>query len=835
MEPVPSSNPHTNTPPTNLNKISSQGRIQIGDRKFRIRQVTYQGQKIDLEKLKSTDQKFQANIIKLSTHIATNTPLKENKSSHKLLLSHEGALVNGSSVLLSEKDKKVLSKVEQSANQIIQRQKTDKIEEKKHTFKKQIIGKAKSTAIKVGVCSGVILASPLIIALGLAIYGGLGINKLIDLIKNAVLKTDDLFDAAGKMKDSEETNKLTACRDVYARFNDVKIPNIYENQDLLKNSLETKLERHVLNAFFRAELEPDRSILNALKQNLKSADFADALTLKAKMLSLWGELEEVMSDKDIEKLVNELKATQQNTLDADSKAFDRLKSALEKDPIDPVSNNREILTALREVILSSTYQAVKENPDSPYVKLISHLSSAMWNEAKALSAYTEFGATILKQIDADAINQNPDLTAGEKRRKILEESRKKTGQAIYSDHGLPGKILYAYTHPKAALGSLASLGGVMKHVSAALGGGIFDNHKEFRNNPSLQGVTSAQILGDIGNKTVPIKVQVNNCYGGSPTIEDTKETLISPEMHAVCQACENNYFASIKDAFIPNGIYYTNFQNCENLGGEGERSFAIMDLNKQYPQIFLGITLSKDSSFYRGKGDYKDAKWEGAQKFGEELLEHFSKEKCFQYGNRTKKHDKQGNYTGGNGIYLPWGPEFWIGDEAKIGLLPKMIEHANIHFEGIQKDLTERGKTVSASDLRSAYQEYIYSMMQAYLEMHFSKELAEKNQISDVRLMAIRACKENIDRGGAENAKYLHTRIRGQNNDADIVGVMEARAISVKGRTILEDRLPPVLSFIEHVVPEEFEQDMLDLYREQNLNFAGTKGQPAFQPAYDIF
>ncbi len=64
---------------------------------------------------------------------------------------------------------------------------------------------------------------------------------------------------------------------------------------------------------------------------------------------------------------------------------------------------------------------------------------------------------------------------------------------------------------------------------------------------------------------------------------------------------------------------------------------------------------------------------------------------------------------------------------------------------------------------------------------------------------------------------------------------MEARAISVKGRTILEDRLPPVLSFIEHVVPEEFEQDMLDLYREQNLNFAGTKGQPAFQPAYDIF
>lgn len=207
-----------------------------------------------------------------------------------------------------------------------------------------------------------------------------------------------------------------------------------------------------------------------------------------------------------------------------------------------------------------------------------------------------------------------------------------------------------------------------------------------------------------------------------------------------------------------------------------------------------------------------------------------------KYGNRAKTHDKQGNYKGGNGIYLPFGPEFWIGNDRSDGLLPKMIERANQHFNAIERDLRARGKPVDDADLRSAYQEYMYSMIQAYLEMHIAKDIAEKNEIKDVRLMAIRACKENIDRGGAENAKYLHTRIRGDNNNDDaVVGAMEARAISVKGRTVLTDRLPPVLSFIEHVKPEEFEKDMLKLYREQNMEFKDEAGQPVFEPAYDKF
>jgi len=198
------------------------------------------------------------------------------------------------------------------------------------------------------------------------------------------------------------------------------------------------------------------------------------------------------------------------------------------------------------------------------------------------------------------------------------------------------------------------------------------------------------------------------------------------------QLAENNQFVNEPDNSMPSIIYYTNLQNIENQHGEGERSFAIMEMNTRYPLSFLGMTLPKDSEFHMMGGKYADGQWKkvenvtwtNATDFGKELLAKFTAEKCFQYGERTVGET-------GNGIYLPRSKPFW--ERA----LKMIVEQANTHFS------EQNVKGEDAAKLRGAYQEYVYTMIQAYMEMGLTKFVYDRSGNKTPLLTAIRACKEN--------------------------------------------------------------------------------------------
>lgn len=848
-------------------KPAQPGIFEINGKKYHIREVKVGNETIDFQSLKHSDAAFKNHIESIAKDVISKSQNQKaldpkGVATHKITISSTGAAkLNDQSVEGSYQS--TLENVRTAASVIIKNRETEKLKVQKHEFTKDPIGPVKSVAIRVGVVALAILTSPITISIGLAIHAGVGIFKLGKLIHNSFNNSHDLGKASDKMKDAEEISKFEGVTRGYSNFktakpdltntkalgNELNIGGLDYSPEKRKEILDNKVERHIVNAFERnGKARPNSETLKSIKNNLKLEDYKDFATLKTKLLQYSAQLEaeglpqldEVLSNDNILTIVNDSKAAFTDTSIKDQKVLNELVKALKTtDPKDFATANQRITASLRDVMALPSYQAVKEDPDNQVVQLVSVLANAMYNEVQALAAYKELGETVLTKVDADTINAQGKKTVGEKRREILETSHSQTTKENYTDHGLPAKILYGFTHLRQSFGSLASEGGVLREIAGAFGLDRYDSHGDLRNNPSIQGVTQSTIKGrDRNGNEIEINAKINNCYGGSPTIGDRKETTLTPEFHAICQAAENKRFAKPKDKepggiyhSIPDRIYYTNLQNIENKHGEGERSFSIMEANTLYPLSFTGMTLAKDSDFYFSTGEYANAKWEGAISFGKEVIKIFQEEKCYQYGNRTTGDS-------GNGIFLPGGSKIWVGEDKDnpSGLIKDIVDRANVRFEAVSEKMT---KPISAEDtakLRGAYQEYVYSMIQAHTEMKLAKDIAEVTGNKNPVIMAIRACKENIDRGGAENAKYLHTRLDSsvdqKTQDSLVVGALESRALSARDRAILEHRLPQVLSFIELVAPDAFEEDMMDLYKnegENQISFA-PENKPKFTP-----
>jgi len=82
--------------------------------------------------------------------------------------------------------------------------------------------------------------------------------------------------------------------------------------------------------------------------------------------------------------------------------------------------------------------------------------------------------------------------------------------------------------------------------------------------------------------------------------------------------------------------------------------------------------------------------------------------------------------------------------------------------------------------------------------------------------------------------KYLFTRLD-ENYDPKermelVAGVIHSRALSARNRVILEHRLAQVLSFVEHVVPGNFQVKMKDMMANLGLNVTGYAYEPALTP-----
>lgn len=501
---------------------------------------------------------------------------------------------------------------------------------------------------------------------------------------------------------------------------------------------------------------------------------------------------------------------------------------------DSTKINRQFIQILRKLIESPVYQYLKEDPSQPSIHLIHRCASDIWNKAPALNAYLEVGSEIIDMTlnskaekigdEISVLPQTERIETGAEIAQLIKATHKKLISFYDTDQGA-GKIGYALTHPKHVLGSAASQGkgSYTQMIPAAIGLGEYDSHGTLSNNPSLQGQTSFEWNGDTA--------RVNNCYGGSPTIGNT----IAPEFEAVLQAAENEQFKEFedRDLSIPLFMNYNNLQNLNQNTGEAPRSLAIMNLNEKYPLSFLGSTFSKDSNFYMMKKK-KDLVWENPLQFG----------KCMQE-QLEKRFNTSDSAMQDSGFYFHGPKENWTP------LFEKAIKNAEAHFstenlsdkqdelENLEDDLNALKEKIAVSDLRDrlglkkaekdlekkikemkkffqgAFQEYVYSMLNAALEMESIKALQERG-IKNPLIMTITACKENIDRGGMENAKFLYLRLPEDDKEraVKITTAAHLRAIAVRLRALIGHRMDQVLDLFSAVESPVFKKNQRKLFKE---------------------
>lgn len=459
---------------------------------------------------------------------------------------------------------------------------------------------------------------------------------------------------------------------------------------------------------------------------------------------------------------------------------------------DPIRANQKFISAFRKVLTSSVYLALKEDSSIPSIKFLHLLANAIWNKTPSMEAYRDLGNNIITNTLPDCpLETNLPLT-GEVIAEALDLSHRKMEKIHYTAKGWKALLNYSVIHPYQSLGSLASEGGMHRQIPASMGLGEYDSHGNNSNNPSLQGVTT--ITFENGGEA-----KVNNCYGGTPTIGDH---FIAPEFEAILQAAENNQLAKeiSRDHEIPQMVNYNNLQNLHKEHGEGPRSRTIMLLNKKYPLSFRGATFSKDSSLYLMKKP-EHVVWNGKPgDFGMIMLNQLQN----SFNPLQKNH---GFYF--YGCLDQWQPIF-----------QNVILSANAHFENfLEKIQPTLSKHLAPQALQGAYQEYVYSLLKTVIELDSISTLNSRG-ISNPTTMVITACKENIDRGGIENTKYLYLRLQNMNQRERlnlILGAMHSRALSCRDRIILRARIPQILNFMKTTSPEEFNNQQASLLR--NLGY----------------
>jgi hypothetical protein len=97
-------------------------------------------------------------------------------------------------------------------------------------------------------------------------------------------------------------------------------------------------------------------------------------------------------------------------------------------------------------------------------------------------------------------------------------------------------------------------------------------------------------------------------------------------------------------------------------------------------------------------------------------------------------------------------------------------------------------------------------------------------------VMAIRACKENVDRGGGENAKYMYSLLDPKDEDrlTLVSGALESRALASRNRVLIHGRMPPILAFMKHVSPEQVQTGIKSLFETQlGIEVADHTYEPA--------
>lgn len=437
--------------------------------------------------------------------------------------------------------------------------------------------------------------------------------------------------------------------------------------------------------------------------------------------------------------------------------------------------NSQVISLLRDAFNNKAYLAMKHNDDNPTIHYLHQLNLAMYTETALLDAY--ISPTEDETYLGDRLVQgHEDKPLGEAIQDIRDDAVQNRG--LFSSHSC---IKYIVNHFQQFWGAFTS-----QKVGSPFGD--YDPHGDLGNNAGTLYEETLDVNGTEG-KAIDVRTP-------SPTIGNK----VAPEFSAALQAIENQRISESMGAEgygRPNCWIYTNYQDITNeWNGEHGRSKAIMELNEDFPLAFRGITLSKDSAYFKdgighGEGEHL---WESIDHdaifdmdaipdFVEEMKEKLTDDANFTLNNRTR--DK------GAKLYFPARNEQEVKDYKRA--LVGIADQTGRFLQDVVQNNGYSGK--NAWMIKAAAKEFAYAAIQKYIQ---AKELAslEGKGLKPV-VITSSVCKEDIDRGFSDHTKRMY--MLGAGEETFLAKIVNLPALMARYRVILNDRIQPMIAVANYV------------------------------------
>jgi hypothetical protein len=308
---------------------------------------------------------------------------------------------------------------------------------------------------------------------------------------------------------------------------------------------------------------------------------------------------------------------------------------------------------------------------------------------------------------------------------------------------------------------------------------------------------------------------------------DNSMTLEDLDYNYTDSSLEHSYIDSLVNLYhgIPHAISYNNLQSIENPNSaEGMRSLELSKLNYEYPSSLDCYTLSKDTKSHMmndlksGKDKGVDLKQEmhvtdskvvwsscnsyevtmfaeflgvsnqdakrlmvgGLNQREEQVI--FNNAESFKIEGRSKKKDC--------GFYFPARNHYearkWV-DIIQVSLRQAKRNLDSVDKEVLKSTLDAKGNPTQKTlyHFRKAFREQSYYLIRQQAQLGTCRDLADQG-IEDPEMIAITACKENIDRGGMENFKDIETTAE---NFKSGFGFGMGRALDYRERGVIDERV----------------------------------------------
>ncbi len=618
-------------------------------------------------------------------------------------------------------------------------------------------------------------------------------------------------------------------------------PKVTKEETINSLTNGTFIQRKLEDQIRVAKGDPDFKLEPAQLKQMKSyITVGNRAGLMAELKRVLGPEKAEKAEKLTLTIMDETKSVRQVSIESPERYADQLEGCFLKlmknintrvEGDDVRKANYEALQILREAFQSDAYQHLKEDESNAYVKMLHDINLKLYEETPLLDAYQEYGFNCMED-------------AGVTRDEVREMKTDTTeNRAVFET-----KMMTAWTNLKN--NKLSKIFGRIRSIVVNKLSALRSQMTSLGYDPRGEGENNA---GAFYKETVNLKDdrtgEIVNVFTPSPTLGG----VVSPEYRAALQAMQNHrlnppeelnrseeemqfFEEEISEQKLsrPGGWVYVNHQDITKgaksvlskvimrlneelpLGAESARSKVIMRLNEEFPFSFKGITLTKDSKFYQA-GMSHDVSWKKVKqkKFNSpgdlnrnftELSNDFRKELLHENNFSVDKSHK------GKGFYFPGKVEDWKKDidnalnEADT-FIHKVIKDNNVSYDQLTpQDIWE---------LEAVYKEFVYAALSKAAEIKMLQQMGgNKNKI-----LLTKACKENIDRGGAENAKSLW--IIGRKNE-DVLGCFFSRAAMGRFRAILPHRFQHFRSCIKWSSQDLFNQHLKEYLNKNFTHFTKT-------------